>query len=119
MTTLAEAVWAQISGAGTSAGSRVFPNVIPDNTSLPFVRFHRLHSAQENIVLGGFPSIENTHLQVDSFAIDYAAAIALAKAIETTMYQGTFRAILLREEDHYEPDVKLHHVVQEYSIWNA
>jgi len=97
---------------------RVYPQVAPDKPTAPYIVYARVASSPENTLSSGQP-IQQTRLQVDIFDKTYAGAIALAEQVIAAMTGATVNAIQILEMDQYEPDVKLHRVVHDYSIWHT
>jgi len=99
-------------------GNRCHPGVAPDKPTTPYVVYTRIASSPENTLADGQP-IQQTRLQVDTYASTYAQAQATAQAVEAAMLGGFAQITLQLEQDLYEAEVKLHRVSQDYSIWHA
>lgn len=104
--------------ASTFAGA-VYPSVAPDQAAAPYAVYFRVGSAPQNTLNNGQP-VRNDRYQIDSWASNYDQAHQLAGAIELAMLAIPYPigVVLLTEADQYETDVKLHRVIQDYSIWS-
>jgi len=96
---------------------RVHPNVAPDSVVAPYIVYARVASAPETTLANGQP-IQQTRLQVDVYDKTYAGVQTLAGQAITALTSAPVSAVQLLEQDQYEPDVKLHRVILDFSIWH-
>lgn len=75
--TFSEALFSFLSGAGTTAGSRFYPNRLPQSVELPAVRYFRVSNPQEHTHSGAVV-LKEPRYQLDCYAMSYLAAEALA-----------------------------------------
>jgi hypothetical protein len=111
VSTIQEQFVAQMAGVAAA-----HPIIAPQGTALPYVTYQRI-SSNVNNVLSGPPSIDNTRLQVDVWAGNYAAVQTLAAAVKARMLAWSVQNVLLIEYDLYEQDVQVFRVLLDYSIW--
>lgn len=90
--------------------------VAPQNSAYPYATYQRIASTVNN-VLNGPPSIDNTRIQIDVWASNYAAAQTLAGSIIAAMQAWPVQNILLSNYDLYERDVQVFRMLLEFSIW--
>lgn len=72
------------SAVAALAGERLFWNVVPQKTAMPYVRMQTVTDLRPQH-LAGYDDGRETRVQVDVFAATYAAARALAEAIIAAM----------------------------------
>jgi hypothetical protein len=88
-----KAVYALLSEAAAVtalAGSKIFPVLAPQDTDAPFIVYHRIDAARVYSIAG--PSgLAFARVQVDAYALTYAAAKNLAAAVRQTLngFRGT------------------------------
>lgn len=110
-----QAVKAALAGVLPNA---VFPVIAPDSTPANYCVYQMVASAPENTLNNGV-ALENDRYQVDIYAPDYITAHDLADAARAALVAigSPFAVVFLMQADHFEADIRLHRVVQEYSIW--
>ena len=115
-TELALAIYTALSAA---FGGRVYPQVAPDWTPAPYAVYGAIASAPITTLANGSP-IESSRYQLDVWGNTYLEAHTLAESARAAMLAIAYpiSVILIMQADQYEPDVKLHRVIQDYSIWN-
>lgn len=101
----------------TDAGPRIYPQVAPDAPVKPYIVYQRISANSEN-VLSGKTNLINTRLQMDCYADTYVAAQALAAQVDALMDGWIVQNISNPAQDAFEPDVRLHRVIMDYSIWH-
>lgn len=119
MALIQEVVYAALVAAGTAAGNRIYPQGAPNDYTIPFIVYHRISAEPQNMMDGSTPTLRNTLLQLDSYDNTYAGAQALSLQVAAALTPAPIRALVAREEEFYEADVKLHRIVLELSIWSA
>ena len=113
---LIQAVVTALQGA---FGSSVFAQVAPDQTAGPYAVFTRVSTTPGTTLESGSP-LRNTRLQVDVYSKTYAEVISLSAQAETAILALAYPigAIAISASDDFEPDVKLHRIINEFSIWH-
>lgn len=101
----------------TDAADRIYPNIAPDTPGRPYIVYTRV-SAADNNNLQGNSGLINTRLQLDVYADTYVAVQALANQVDDLMNGWTLKNISYPAIDQYEPDVRLHRVILDYSVWH-
>jgi len=97
---------------------KVYPAVAKQGEAAPYIIYQSVVSTTSN-TLGGASNLQNTRIQVSGYANNYAAAAALGKNITAAMANASFTNIKLTDQMLYEPDVKLHRVMLDFSIWST
>ena len=98
------------------AGGRVYPLVIPENSTMPAISYLRIASTPENTLDGG-ATIDQIRIQVDTYAKTYAEAKTVSASVRSAMESASFKGTLQTDQDLYEPEVKLYRVIQDYYVW--
>lgn len=115
--TLQSDLFTLLSTGGTDCAGRVYPGVAPDAPTLPYMVYSRINTNSEN-VLSGTSGLANTRMQIDIYAKTYVQAQTIARAVDTLMNGWNYQNVSILSQDMYEPDVKLHRVIADYSIWH-
>lgn len=99
--------------AGLTAlvSTRVYPGVAPQNAALPFVTYRRV-SAVRPWGMGSDAGIVMARVQLDTFALSYAAARSVAEQVRGALQRWRDEAAAVPvldctiegETDLYEPD---------------
>ena len=101
-----------------------FYSDIPQGSTYPLILLAKISGVRDHHLRG--PSGHaHPRYQVDSWAATDTAAQALAKAVRKALdgYSGTVVGFKIRsclhdnERDGYEPELKIHKVMQDYMIW--
>lgn len=96
-----------ISSVTSLVSQRVFPGIIPENETLPAIRYLPVSGTREHSH-DGVSGFQVQRIQVDCYAKTYAEVIALAAALEAGMdgFNGsspaTFAITLESDSDVYE-----------------
>lgn len=118
--TIGEDVYSELSGdAGLTAlvGTRIYPQWLPQDTTLPAVTFAQVSENPQNTI-GGELALKNHQYQFDVFASSYSSAQAVAAALNTAVAGASaFEAYRLTQQDLYEPQTEVHRVSVDFSIW--
>ncbi len=129
--TIEEGLYSYLSGyAGLTAlvGTRIYPLVMPQNVTMPAIRYQRISSSR--IYSHDGPNkLTHPRFQFSCFAESYATAKAVANQVRFALagYQGTMGgaggvtvqfAIVDDEVDLYEDETKLHHVAVDVVVWH-
>ncbi len=121
------------SAVAALAGDRLYPNVAPANASAPYLVYARVGRQDISRDLNQPGNLVQPRIQIDSYAVDYATAKALGRAIrqaldgfrgsisDTASPPATLRiaGIALNiETDFYESstDPKLHRLLQDFTL---
>lgn len=100
ITYIEEAVQTALSGNSSvmeACGGRVYPLQIPQGKKLPAVVYQRV-STSPDTTLQGYQS-ESVTVMVNSFALKFSEAKALAKAVRSAMAGAPLKADFLDEQD--------------------
>lgn len=108
---VAAALKASAQVAAICAG-KVYPLKIPQGKKLPCVVYQRSYTAPDN-TFQGYTS-EEVVLMLNSFALTYAEAKALALAVRSCMANQPINARLRGEQDLYNNDADVYCVSAEY-----
>lgn len=109
---------AMLRAGGTDAGARFYLNVAPDAVDRPYGVCQRVFFNSEN-VLSGSSGLNNSRVQIDVYGATYAAVDALSSQVDALMSAWPVQNVSIGGQDLYEPEVKLHRVQVDYSIWHA
>jgi hypothetical protein len=102
----------------TDALTRIYPQIAPDGpVTTPYIVFQRISANSEN-VLSGKTNLINTRLQIDVYSKTYVEAQAVAAQIDALMDGWSVQNVSNPAQDAFEPDVRLHRVILDYSVWH-
>jgi hypothetical protein len=107
---------ALLNGA-TDADDRIYPQIAPDAPTTPYIVYQRVSSNSEN-VLSGKTNLINTRLQIDVYSKTYVQAQAIAAQVDALMDGWSVQNVSNPAQDAFEPDVRLHRVILDYSVWH-
>jgi hypothetical protein len=109
---------AMLAALSPLVSGHVYPQIAPDQLPPPYIVYQDVASAPENTLNDGI-AIENDRFQVDVFALDYISAHDLADAARVAMLgiAAPIKVVYLTQSGVFEPDLKLHRVMQEFSVW--
>lgn len=98
---------------------RVFPDVAPSGTTLPYVTWQGIGGESVGFVDNTAADKRNTLMQVNVWASTRLQALQMAREIEDAMRaSAAFVASPLGEPlSTYEPDVQVYGTLQRFSIW--
>ena len=97
---------------------KVYPEIAPDSTQAPFAVYTTVASTPENTLSSGRP-VSNDRVQIDVWATSREQVGVLGQATLAAMdalVTGTFGVYLISSSGSYEADVRLHRVIQDFSI---
>lgn len=118
--TIGEDVYSELSGdAGLSAlvSTRIYPQWLPQETTLPAVTFTQVSENPQNTI-GGELALRNHQYQFDIFATSYASAQSVVAALNTAVQSASaFQAYRLTQQELYEPQTEVHRVSVDFSLW--
>ncbi len=72
-----------------------------------------------NVSLTGASNLQNTRVQIDAYATTGAQTEILSASIAAAMAAAGFTNVPISSQDLFEPDVKLHRVSLDYSVWSV
>lgn len=100
---------------------RVFPDVAPSGTALPYVTWQGLGGESLSFLDNTAGDRRNVLMQVNVWASTRLQALQMAREIEDAMRASSaFVASPLGEPlSTYEPDVPVYGTLQRFSIWAA
>lgn len=129
MSIFAEDLFAFLSAVGTSAGSRIYPNHMPQGATMPAVKYFQVSDPLE-MTHGGLSALRHPRYQLECYANGddgYLDAKKLADQVIAALvgYTGamgnaTAYAGFMDENarDNYDPDLDRHWVNLDVTIWH-
>lgn len=107
----------------TSAGSRVYPLLLPQDPTLPAVTYQQISSTRMR-AMGNDGPMTRARIQLNSWGSSYAEARTLAEEVETALnrFRGVVAGlrvldILLDNEiETYESETEARRVIQDYTV---
>jgi len=120
-----------LSTAGTSAGSRIYPQQLPQLATLPAIRYLEVSDPPEH-THSGRSSLRHPRYQLDCFDQDseshdgYLGARALAAEVVAALdgYKGPmgsttcYAGFQENSQDNYDPETGRHWVIVDFEIWH-
>jgi hypothetical protein len=94
---------------------RCYPLTVPEKPIAPYAIYSQV-SVIPNLSVQNSISLDNTRLQVDIFAKDYAQCQSLSLLVRAALLALGVQP--LSSGDLYESEVKLFRVSQDFSIWS-
>lgn len=100
-------------------GSRVFPDVAPEQAPLPRLVYQQIGGRAIAYVGDEIPDKENARMQLTAWARTRAEAKTLIKAVEAALLQapGIQAEPVGASFSDYEADTQLYSSSQDFSIW--
>ena len=121
-----ESLYTALVAAGTAAGARVYPQLLPQNPTFPAITYSRIASRRE-YAHGGTTAINDILFQVSCWGATYTAAKALSAQVQAALagftgllggpageYVG--KSLVVDEADLYDPETGIFHVPVSFSI---
>lgn len=118
-------LFSRLSGfAGLSAlvSTRVYPNLIPQNSTLPVVSYQRISTTRES-AMGDDTGVARARFQLDAFAATYLNVRAVAEQVRAALQRWTNSSgtvvqdsFILGEQEFYEDETKRYRVSQDFEI---
>ena len=98
---------------------KVYAQIAPDQTDAPFCVYSRVSTIPGNVLDDSIP-VRNMRFQVDVYAKTYADAVSLSGQAEAAMLAVALpiSVIPISQADQFEADVRLHRVINEFSVWH-
>lgn len=127
MATVAEALYARLTsfgGLSALVGSRIYPNIIPQNSTYPCIIYGRVAAEHFHCMEGSSGLVAETY-QIDIFATSKSSAEAIAEQVRLALqgYRGTsagvaVNGVLLTDtRDDYSDVARLFNVSHDFKIW--
>lgn len=129
--TIEALIFTRLSGfAGLTAliGTRIYPNIAPQNATWPFVTYRRVTSTRP-AAMGSDSGVVRARFQFDTFAEDDDSKVGFddASAVRDQLRAALKRwrdagppvvqdTFLVSEIDLYEDDSRLHHLSDDFEI---
>jgi hypothetical protein len=100
------------------AGGRIFPDIAPEGTPLPYVTFQQVGGDAVNYLDGSAPGKRNARIQVNVWAETRSSASQLSDQVEDAMRaaHGLQTEVLGARASLYE-SAKLRGARQDFSVW--
>lgn len=99
-------------------GDRVFPDVAPSGTAYPCIVYQQVGGQGLAYTEGTMPDHENCRMQIACWATTRAAAITLAKQVESAMCASELMARPIGARvSNYEDDTQLYGARQDFDCW--
>lgn len=105
-------------GVSSMVGARIYPNVAPEEVAKPYIIITRILTNHQNS-LDGTNALRNPHFQIDMFGTRRDDLRILADAVQASMMAASFPAVPGNDLETYEPDTRIHHIIQDYSVWTV
>lgn len=109
-------------GLNALVSTRVYPNLIPQNATMPVVSYHRISTHRES-AMGVDTGVARARFQLDAFAATYSAVRAVAEQIRAALQRWTNASgtvvqdsFILGEQEFYEDETKRFRVSQDFEI---
>jgi hypothetical protein len=126
----AEELFSYLNNA-TSAGTRIYPNRLPQTPTFPAVRYLQITDPPEH-THSGRSSLRHPRYQFDCFDLDtethdgYLGAVSLARELLALLdgYKGPLGALTCEAgfsenaRDNYDPETRRHWVSVDVEIWH-
>ena len=116
-------------GVSADAGTRVYPDALPQNATLPAIRYAVIDDRSEQH-LTGIAGLANATIQIDCYALTRLAANDLGDDVRLALdrYEGTSSGVTIRQvvgdfrRYGYEPprgggDVGTYVYSADFSVW--
>ena len=112
-------------GVAALVAGRIYPVILPQKPTYPVLTYQKVGGAAD-LVLAGESGLSRNLFQIDAYGYTYAAAKALAKAVQTALNGKEFTistvnigSITMKSDrDLYEEAIKIHRVSMDFSIWH-
>ncbi|RJP53623.1 MAG: DUF3168 domain-containing protein [Anaerolineaceae bacterium] len=119
-----EDLFSFLSDQATDAASRIYPNELPQNATMPAVKYFQVSDPPEH-THDGRSELRHPRWQLDCFAETYLAAHALAEQVVTALdgYRGQIgqstcgAGFAEDERDNHDPETGRHWVSVDIEIW--
>lgn len=100
-------------------GNRVFPDVAPYDTPMPYITYQQIGGQSVNYVDDAIPDSRNAIVQFNGWDATRSGAAALAKQIEDALRAAAaFTARPVSEPiSQHEPGLERYGTLQDFSIW--
>jgi hypothetical protein len=101
------------------AGGRVFPDVAPENTPVPYITYQAVGGEPVNFLSGGNPGKTNTRMQMNVWAKTRLEASALGAQVEDVMRAAVDLQpdVLTGRVATYDETTLYRGTMQDFSLW--
>ncbi len=99
--------------------NRVYPDIAPELTKLPFITFQQIGGQSLNFLNAALPGKRNSRFQVNVWADSRLDAADLARKIDETVRQVSELQTTVQSEPValYEPETQRYGTRQDFSFW--
>jgi len=94
---------------------RMHPVVLPQGVALPAIRYATVGASPDQSLCGS-SGLMRSAVQVDLYALDYAAVRSLREQVVSAMQSLSLTNLLTLEQEAYEPDAKAYRRILQFSI---
>lgn len=103
----------------TLVGNRVYPDVAPENVTLPYITYQQIGGEALNFFDQSIPSKSNRRFQVNVWAGTRAQVVTLAKQVEDAMRVSTVlqTTVISAPVARYDAETKYRGSMQDFSVW--
>lgn len=110
------AIYTLLSGL---AGGRVFPDIAPANTALPYITHQQVGGESIRFLDPAAPSMKNARFQINVWAASRSAASGLMAQAEAALIAATTMQVspLGAPISSYEVDTTFYGSLQHFTIW--
>jgi hypothetical protein len=113
----------QTVGVSSLVSTRIYPALMPQNPTFPCLTYQRISTHRYRIYHGAGQAAA-PRFQIDSWAVSYAGAKALAAAVRVALdgYHGSMSPVtvgaceIVNETDVYDEEARVYRVIQDYRI---
>jgi tetrahydromethanopterin S-methyltransferase subunit E len=114
--TIEEQVVAALQGL---AGGRVFPDVAPEKTQVPYITYQAVGGEPVNFLTGEQPGKTNTRIQINVWAASRIEASQLGAQVEAAMRAAVALQpeVLTGRMSTFDEITRLRGMLQDFSIW--
>jgi hypothetical protein len=99
--------------SGIAAGG-AFPNATRTTPANPYIVYSTMTTPENTLANGEV--IQHARVQIDVYSLQYEETQSLKDSIKSAIKTNFPQSVLLLAQDLYEDAVKLHRVMQEFSI---
>lgn len=103
---------------GALVGGRVFPDVAPEGTELPYCLYEQIGGKPLNFLTPDVPDKKNALIQVSVWSKTRAEAMMLIRSIEDTLILEPFFAeVASGPRSAFDQETSERGAMQDFSIW--
>lgn len=110
------------SALSSLVSGRVFPDLAPHETAVPYITYQQIGGAAENFLEATFVGKRNSRVQINCWASTRLAANDLARDAEEALIESDLKAYVLGAFGNFAPpdpgDAEQHYGThQDFSVW--